>query len=118
MGSREELRKELEADLAWLVGIREHFLRDLAACDEGDWMLLQRADERIPELERAIRRLKGGEYGVCERCGLEIPRERLTALPECTLCFECAAGQERARQPRRRVTCAGASHRTGGPVPA
>lgn len=106
MLSREEFRKELEKDLAWLVGVREHFLRDLASCDEGDWMLLQRADERIPELERAIRRMDRGEFGICERCGAEIAADRLKALPESTLCLKCKGELEQARLPRQRVVYA------------
>lgn len=86
----ETIRTRLEADRAWWVAVREHFLRDLASCDEGDWALLQHADARISELDRAIRRFDSGGYGICERCGAAIPTERLEALPACSLCVKCA----------------------------
>jgi DnaK suppressor protein len=37
----------------------------------------------------AVRRLDEGTYGKCERCGEQIPFERLEALPTATLCVGC-----------------------------
>jgi DnaK suppressor protein len=37
----------------------------------------------------ALGRLDEGTYGKCERCGEEIPFERLEALPTATLCVRC-----------------------------
>lgn len=31
---------------------------------------------------------KKGEYGICEKCGKEIPRERLEAIPEARFCLK------------------------------
>ncbi len=103
MLSQDEIRERLRADLAWCLAVREHFLGNLASCDEGDWASLLRAEERISDLERALQRLDRGEYGICERCGAEIPEDRLEMLPECSLCVACAADMERARQPRLRL---------------
>lgn len=41
------------------------------------------------ELARALRRMDEGTYGKCERCGQEIPFERLEARPATTLCVAC-----------------------------
>ena len=39
---------------------------------------------------RALRKMDLGTYGTCERCGNEIPLERLEALPWAILCVDCA----------------------------
>lgn len=49
------------------------------------------------KVERAMSRLEEGTYGLCERCEVLIPRERLMAVPATTLCVECARRQGRRR---------------------
>ncbi len=51
--------------------------------------------ELLDRVERALARLDEGAYGQCERCGQEIPFERLEALPYATLCVRCQAEVER-----------------------
>jgi DnaK suppressor protein len=41
-------------------------------------------------VSRALTKMDLGTYGTCERCGNEIPIERLEALPWAILCVECA----------------------------
>ena len=41
-------------------------------------------------VNRALKKMELGTYGVCERCGNVIPIERLEALPWAILCVECA----------------------------
>lgn len=41
------------------------------------------------KIERALRRIEEGTYGICERCGREIPEERLRAVPTTGLCIRC-----------------------------
>jgi DnaK suppressor protein len=41
-------------------------------------------------VNRALTKMDLGTYGTCERCGNEIPIERLDALPWAILCVECA----------------------------
>ncbi|MDQ3646217.1 MAG: TraR/DksA family transcriptional regulator [Actinomycetota bacterium] len=40
-------------------------------------------------VEAALIRIAEGSYGKCERCGGEIPIERLDALPTASLCVTC-----------------------------
>lgn len=40
-------------------------------------------------LVNALQGIENGTYGKCERCGNEIPIERLEALPTATLCVTC-----------------------------
>ncbi len=47
-------------------------------------------------VERALRRIEQGTYGVCEQCGSAIDRARLKTLPYVTLCVQCKARQEKA----------------------
>jgi RNA polymerase-binding transcription factor DksA len=41
------------------------------------------------ELTLALRRIEEGSYGKCERCGQDIPVERLEAIPATRLCVSC-----------------------------
>lgn len=41
------------------------------------------------DVVHALERIEQGTYGRCERCGNEIPGERLDALPTATLCMGC-----------------------------
>ena len=59
----------------------EHMLLEL------DWIRLQRIDA-------AQRRLARGRHGVCVRCGETIDWRRLSALPEASLCIDCATNRE------------------------
>ena len=45
----------------------------------------------LSKANRALERIEGGTYGICESCGAAIPIERLEVLPYSTLCVECAA---------------------------
>jgi RNA polymerase-binding transcription factor DksA len=42
-------------------------------------------------IHKAQEKLKNGTYGVCEKCGAEIPAERLETLPMTPYCVNCAA---------------------------
>ncbi len=46
---------------------------------------------RVAELRAAIERHERGTYGACERCGNEIPPDRLTARPDARTCVACAS---------------------------
>jgi DnaK suppressor protein len=48
---------------------------------------LNATEERI---ERALTKLEQGSYGICDRCGQEIPAGRLQVAPESVLCVACA----------------------------
>ena len=51
--------------------------------------LVQQARTQLVELDAASARLADGTYGVCERCGQPIPRERLRARPTARTCVTC-----------------------------
>ncbi|MFD7885719.1 TraR/DksA family transcriptional regulator [Streptomyces bauhiniae] len=53
--------------------------------------LLTQARLHLDHLDEALTRLREGRYGICERCGTEIPAERLEIRPASTRCVGCAA---------------------------
>ncbi len=52
--------------------------------------MVERARTQLTEINEALERLRRGSYGVCERCGYQIPGERLGAQPAARTCVECA----------------------------
>lgn len=50
---------------------------------------------RLQRIERALKRLKKGGYGVCERCGKPIELQRLKIMPTATLCVTCEREREK-----------------------
>jgi DnaK suppressor protein len=49
----------------------------------------------LGQVERALRMLEHGGYGVCESCEQPIGKARLQAFPRATLCLSCKQRQER-----------------------
>jgi RNA polymerase-binding transcription factor DksA len=56
---------------------------------ERDLALSAQATAAIEEIDTAIAKIHDGTYGVCDRCGKDIPKERLRALPHAALCVTC-----------------------------
>ena len=59
---------------------------------ERDLALSAQARAAVEEIDRALRKMDLGTYGVCERCGKPIPKARLKALPYAALCVACKSG--------------------------
>jgi RNA polymerase-binding transcription factor len=51
--------------------------------------LANQQKEARDEIVAALRRIDEGTYGKCERCGEDIPVERLEAIPTARLCVKC-----------------------------
>ena len=49
----------------------------------------------LDKIEKALKKIEEGTFGVCEECGEEISVKRLEARPETTLCIRCKEDQER-----------------------
>ena len=49
----------------------------------------------LDKIEKALRKIEDGSFGVCEECEEEISVKRLEARPETTLCIRCKEDQER-----------------------
>ena len=46
-------------------------------------------EREAAQVDAALHARETGTYGICQRCGRQIPGERLEARPEATLCIEC-----------------------------
>jgi DnaK suppressor protein len=44
---------------------------------------------RLRNIDSALEKIKNGKYGLCEKCGKEIPIDRLNVSPESRLCLDC-----------------------------
>ena len=49
----------------------------------------------LARVERALRSLDEGTFGICRSCGAALSEARLEAKPDATLCIQCAATRER-----------------------
>ena len=59
---------------------------------ERDLALSAQALAEVAAIDRALEKIHDGTYGVCEKCGDPIPKERLKALPHAALCVKCKSG--------------------------
>ncbi|HMC43369.1 MAG TPA: TraR/DksA C4-type zinc finger protein [Acidimicrobiales bacterium] len=59
---------------------------------ERDLALSAQARAAVEEIDHALAKIAARTYGLCERCGQEIPRPRLKALPYARLCVACKSG--------------------------
>ena len=84
---REALKGEVDVDL-----------------DEGDPDLIEREknvallsqlEKKLEGVLAALRSIEKGKYGICERCGKEIPPERLEVRPDAMLCVNCQVEVEK-----------------------
>ena len=61
-----------------------------------DLVIDQILEGEAEQIREAQRRREEGTYGICEECGSQIPKERLEARPEATLCIDCQRSRETA----------------------
>ncbi len=106
------LRKELETERASVTeelreygadpgsekvdrikGIDDNFADSAAATAERGEVLafIEKARERLAEVDQALERMEAGTYGTCVVCGATIPEARLEARPASVRCVACAA---------------------------
>jgi len=104
MEDLKEVRAALEKKLDVLVGREKSIGRDMRQPPERDSEeravelenaeVLQKLDHQIAEeirlLRKAIGRIDSGNYGICTKCGKDISKERLKALPHTPTCANCA----------------------------
>jgi len=54
------------------------------------------AEQRLLQIDAALTRMAGGDYGICVECEEEIDLARLQARPESPFCVDCQGRRERA----------------------
>jgi DnaK suppressor protein len=91
---RNELRRRIDRHRLEVVADREPDDEVAAACENASRDMLAATLERerrtLNEIESALSRMKKGEYGTCDDCGVTIPTARLNALPWARRCVQCA----------------------------
>jgi DnaK suppressor protein len=60
-----------------------------------DLSILEQVEAELRDIERALRRLEDGTYGICEACGRPIAEARLRAKPETPFCLQDRSRAER-----------------------
>jgi DnaK suppressor protein len=66
---------------------------------EMDATVEQTMEKRLESVDRALRKIEEGTYGVCDDTGEPIPRGRLEAMPEAIYTVEAQQRRERERRP-------------------
>lgn len=106
-----EIQTKLEADL---VEVRQNLQEEKAklnanrvtnpdrsdlaynyASQDRRRALIGQMEERLEEIEAALKRIEAGTFGTCTSCGKPIPAGRLLALPHAALCVSCQSRLER-----------------------
>ena len=81
-------------------------------------MLVQRAEQRLWEVDQALARVAGGTFGCCTVCGSRIPIERLQVLPATATCVACSdRSSQRTWRVDRDRTPAGGEHSRSSALP-
>ncbi|QRM19946.1 RNA polymerase-binding protein DksA [Dechloromonas sp. TW-R-39-2] len=99
----ETLKKELGEDIDRTV----HTMQDEAtvfadpndrASQETDIAIELRNRDRerklIKKIDETLGRIESGDYGFCDKCGVEVGIKRLEARPTATLCIDCKTLEE------------------------
>ena len=72
---------------------REDSDKDEAADDAQEYdnlvSLEHSLESKLKDVNMALEKIGNGKYGICEKCGKEIEKERLKAAPEARLCMKC-----------------------------
>jgi DnaK suppressor protein len=94
---RDSLRRQLRDHGASVDGdvvevdVNEGFADSAQATAERSQLvsMVEQMKDHYDEVVAALHRFENGTYGKCERCGNEIPMERLEAIPAARLCVSC-----------------------------
>ena len=100
-------REELQAEIEAAPASDDDAAADVAAdiYERGKIIsLIQTLEAKLRSIDRAISVAEQGTYGICEKCGVEIPVERLGIMPETTLCVNCAREAERGLRRGQRTS--------------
>lgn len=88
--------QETLSDVSGENNYRDHMADQGSAtfARELDMTLEDNAREALEQIDGALARIEAGTYGICKRCGAEIPLQRLEAVPAAELCISCKEWEE------------------------
>ncbi len=97
---RNYLSKEIQLRLKEFRDSGGHRLTDTAdiasnLIEEQVAMEITQGEAReVEQIDNALRNLKSGKYGICEKCGKKINKERLMAITFFSHCLYCKEAEE------------------------
>ncbi len=110
LAEQEELRSQLteletssfaspQSDISGEVAFDEEYADSGTATfeRERDLSLENNVRDLLAKIEKALARMDEGRYGICERCGRPIEKQRLKALPYASLCIKDKQAESRPR---------------------
>lgn len=59
------------------------------AAYEGNLSMEKNLEVSLFNVNKALKKIEEGKYGMCEKCGNMIEPERLRAFPSATACMDC-----------------------------
>lgn len=74
---------------------------DLASSEAGQSLNLRLRDRELvllKKIDRTLKKMEDGEFGICERCGEEIGTKRLEARPVAEMCIRCKEELEKVEK--------------------
>ena len=74
---------------------------------ELDLLLTDREKQKLKQIDDALDRIEENLYGLCEECGVKIPKARLKVVPFAKYCVECKEVIEREEKYTREEPEAG-----------
>jgi DnaK suppressor protein len=108
VGERDELQAQLatleedtfavtQSDMSGDVGLDDESADAGTATfeREKDLSIENNVRDLLQKIERALKRVEAGTYGICDRCGKPIEKARIKALPYVDLCIKDAQAQSR-----------------------
>ena len=108
----EERQAQIESDMSYMaaemrsIGVDQdeengslgnHIADDGSNVAEAERIVTVSEDlqQILIQVNAALERMKDGNYGLCQRCGKPISKERLEAFPYVAHCIECQSLVER-----------------------
>lgn len=101
---KRELQEEVERTVSHMRDDANNYAdpSDRATQEEEFALELRTRDRErklIRKIDQTLEKIRKGDYGYCEQCGIEIGLRRLEARPTATLCIDCKTLEEiRERQ--------------------
>ena len=98
---RRHLLKEVNLRLSKFSRSRECWVTDTAEIasnimeDNTVMSIAQGGAREINQIDNTLKKMKNGEYGICDCCGGNINKHRLIAIPVVSLCIKCKETEER-----------------------
>jgi DnaK suppressor protein len=93
---KKEMRRNMAAENRLVLGAGQEEC-DCATASHSDYMhFLSLSSQHVmmKQIDRALRKIERGSYGICEKCDVEIDHERLRILPVAAYCADCQESLE------------------------